>query len=209
MLDTSQLAVFVAASWILILTPGPDMIYVLTRGAAQGKAAGLASAFGVTLGILVHTLLAAFGLTVVLQSSMTVFLFVKYLGAGYLIYLGVKSLRDRSTLELGQDQRALSQRQIFVQGVLSNVLNPKIALFFLAFLPQFVNPAVGSTAVQMVLLGLLFALFGVVFLSVLGYTAGRLGRWLSQNDGLTRSLRWITGSVLVGLGVRLALSERR
>lgn len=207
MFDISQLPLFVAASWVLILTPGPDMIYVTTRGAAQGKAAGLASALGVTLGILIHTVMAAVGLTVILQTSAYAFLAVKFVGATYLIYLGVRAILDRTSFELSISDKRRSNRRIFAQGVLSNVLNPKVALFFLAFLPQFVNPQMGSVTLQMVSLGLLFALFGVMFLTFLGYSAGRIGQWLTGHPGVIGKVRWATGAVLVGLGLRLALSE--
>ena len=135
MFDTTSFALFFVASWALILTPGPDMLYVLTRGIVQGHRAGVISALGVTLGILVHTLAAAFGLAVLLQTSAVAFLVVKYIGALYLIYLGIKALRDTRSFAFHGDRQAVPVRAILWQGVLSNVTNPKIALFFLAFLP--------------------------------------------------------------------------
>jgi threonine/homoserine/homoserine lactone efflux protein len=161
-MDWSNLALFFAASWMLIITPGPDMIYVITRGISQGRKAGMISAVGVTLGILVHTVFAAFGLAIILRTSALAFLAVKFAGAGYLIFLGVKTLIDKSDFKLSRDTPKDGFRKIFVQGILSNVLNPKIALFFLAFLPQFVNPGHGSASIQMVYLGLTFALFRFV-----------------------------------------------
>ncbi len=155
MFDTTSFALFFVASWALILTPGPDMVYVLTRGMAHGRRAGLISALGVTVGILVHTLLAAFGLAVILQTSLVAFLLVKYVGAAYLIYLGVKALKDTGSLVLQTDHPALRVRVLFWQGVLSNVTNPKVALFFLAFLPQFVRREAGLVPLQMLMYGLL------------------------------------------------------
>jgi threonine/homoserine/homoserine lactone efflux protein len=208
MFDVSSLTLFIAASWVLILTPGPDTLYVLTRGIAQGKQAGVISALGVTLGIFVHTLAAAFGLALVLQTSVLAFLIVKYVGALYLLYLGIKALKDRSSLTLASHQpRHL--RVLFGQGVLSNVTNPKVALFFLAFLPQFVHPEHGSVPVQMIVLGLLFAFFGVTYLSVVGYSAGHVGAWIAQHPRALKPLRWATGGVFLGLGLRLAFTERR
>jgi threonine/homoserine/homoserine lactone efflux protein len=208
-MDGSNLALFIAASWILIITPGPDMIYVVTRGISQGKKAGIISAIGITLGILVHTVFAAFGLAIILRTSALAFLAVKFAGAVYLIYLGVKAIKNKSDLKLNNDKAKTGIRTIFIQGILSNVLNPKIALFFLAFLPQFVNPEHGSASVQMALLGLTFALFGIVFLVLLGYFAGRIGSWLSNHQKCTQKIRWFTGSILIALGLRLAFMQRR
>jgi threonine/homoserine/homoserine lactone efflux protein len=208
-MDWSNLALFFAASWMLIITPGPDMIYVITRGISQGRKAGMISAVGVTLGILVHTVFAAFGLAIILRTSALTFLAVKFVGAGYLIFLGVKTLKNKSDFKLSRDKPNDGFRKIFVQGILSNVLNPKIALFFLAFLPQFVNPGHGSASIQMVYLGLTFALFGIVFLVLLGYFSGGIGLWLSKKQTFTEKIRWFTGSVLIALGLRLAFMERR
>lgn len=209
MIDITNFSLFVAASWALIIAPGPDMIYVITRGMAQGRKAGLLSAVGVTLGILVHTVAAALGLAVLLQTSALVFLTVKYLGALYLIYLGYKTLKSKDIFAPLASEQALDPKAIFWQGVLSNVFNPKVALFFLAFLPQFVNPNQGYVGLQMFTLGLLFAAFGVAFLSVLGFFAGGVGSWLSRQPRYSDILRWLTGSIFIGLGLRLALVERR
>ncbi len=209
MVDPTSFVLFLGASWALIITPGPDMLYVITRGIAQGRRAGLHSAFGVTLGIFVHTLLAALGLAALLQASALAFLVIKYIGAVYLIYLGIQSFGNRNNFGNGDHQHLMAPRTIFWQGFISNVTNPKIAIFFLAFLPQFVQPNGGSFFFQMLTLGLLFALFGIAFLSVVGYFAGQIGRWCSNKPKLVNSFRWLTGGVLVGLGVRLALVQRQ
>ena len=208
MLDMTGFGVFFVASWVLILTPGPDMLYVITRGIAHGRLGGVVSALGVTAGILVHTLLAAFGLAVVLQTSVLAFLVVKYVGAAYLIYLGIKALKETGSFVINEDRRSRRVRTLFWQGVVSNVTNPKIALFFLAFLPQFVHGETGNVPFQMVSLGLLFAFFGVLFLTVVGYSAGWIGRWLAQKQHYVSMIRWLTGGVLIGLGVRLAFADR-
>jgi threonine/homoserine/homoserine lactone efflux protein len=205
----TNFSLFVAACWALIIAPGPDMIYVITRGMAQGRKAGFLSAVGVTLGILVHTVSAALGLAVLLQTSALVFLTVKYVGALYLIYLGYKTLKSKGSFAPLPSEQTMNPKAIFWQGVLSNVFNPKVALFFLAFLPQFVNPNQGYIGLQMLTLGILFALFGVVFLSVLGFFAGGIGGWLSRQPRYTEILRWLTGTIFIGLGLRLALVERR
>jgi threonine/homoserine/homoserine lactone efflux protein len=207
--DVENFAIFFAASWILIITPGPDMLYVITRGISQGRKAGVISAIGITLGILVHTIFAAFGLAMILQTSAAAFIAVKYTGAVYLIYLGMKSFRDKSGLVINRDDAQVGIRTVFIQGVLSNILNPKIALFFLAFLPQFVKPEYGSVHFQMVFLGLIFALFGICFLALLGYFSGGIGSWLSRKKILADKIRWFTGSILIALGLRLVFIERK
>jgi threonine/homoserine/homoserine lactone efflux protein len=209
MFDLPNLTLFIAASWLLIITPGPDTLYVFTRAIAQGRQAGIISALGVTLGIFVHTLAAAFGLALVLQTSALAFQIVKYVGALYLIYLGIKTLKDRSSLTLSSEHKPRQLRVLFGEGVLSNVTNPKVALFFLAFLPQFVHPENGYVPVQMIVLGLIFAFFGVIYLSIVGYSAGYISTWIAQHPRSLKPLRWLAGSVFLGLGLRLAFTERR
>ena len=208
MIDMTSFAIFFAASWILIITPGPDMIYVITRGVSQGRKAGMVSAMGVTVGILIHTLFATFGLAMILRTSAVAFLTVKYAGAVYLIYLGIKSLRDKTGFVVIGDKKQIKIRSIFFQGILSNVFNPKIALFFLAFLPQFVNPETGSVSIQMATLGVTFAIFGMAFLVLMGYFSGGIGSWLSRRNFIADKIRWFTGSILIALGLRLALIDR-
>lgn len=209
MIDPTRFGLFILASWALILAPGPDMLYVITRGIAHGPRAGILSAVGVVCGILVHTTTTALGLALLLQASTVAFLIVKFAGAFYLVYLGIKSLRDKSAFELRGQPAMVSSQKLFWQGVLSNVLNPKIAIFFLAFLPQFVDKNGSSVGLQMITLGLTFALFGLCFLVIVGYFAGAIGAWLTRQPQYTNLLRWLTGGVLIGLGVRLAFTEQR
>lgn len=186
------------------------MIYVVTRGVGQGRAAGLVSAWGACSGLVVHTVLAAVGLSALLQSSAAAFVAVKYVGAGYLIYLGIKAFLDRESFSVSQplSPPTLKLKKVFLQGVASNVLNPKIALFFLAFLPQFVAPGSGNAASQMLVLGLVFTVLALLVFNIIAYFAGNLGTWLAKNPAFSSGLRWLTGSVLIGLGLRLALPER-
>ena len=184
------------------------MLYVITRGVTQGRTAGMLSAVGVICGILVHTTVAAFGLTLILQTSAFAFLLVKYLGAIYLIILGVKAWRDKTTFSLQTSASSVSFRRVFWQGVLSNVLNPKIAIFFLAFLPQFVDKAGSHITLQMFILGLTFACFGLCFLLVIGYSSGSIGSWLTSRPRYTHFLQRFAGGILIALGIRLALAER-
>ncbi|MBI3152491.1 MAG: LysE family translocator [Chloroflexi bacterium] len=208
MLEPAKFGLFAAISWALILAPGPDMLYVITRGMAHGRRAGIVSAVGVICGILVHTTAAALGITLIFQTSAFAFLVVKYLGAIYLIYLGFKAWRDKITFSLQTSTSGVSSRILFWQGLLSNVLNPKIAIFFLAFLPQFVDQGNNQVPLQMAILGLTFACFGLCFLAVVGYSAGAIGGWLMRRPYYTQFLQRLAGGILIGLGVQLAFTER-
>ena len=208
MIEPTKFALFVSVSLALIIAPGPDMLYVITRGITQGRRAGILSALGVIGGILVHTAAAAFGLTLILQTSAFAFLLVKYVGAAYLIYLGFKAWLDKSTFSLQTATSVVSSRLLFWQGVLSNVFNPKIAIFFLAFLPQFVNKDSPQAPWQMVSLGLTFAGLGLCFLLLVGYSSGAIGRWIARRPDYTQFLQRVAGSILMGLGIRLAFTEQ-
>lgn len=208
-MNDTNLLLFVTASLALILVPGPDMIYVLTRGLSQGRSAGLVSAAGVSSGALVHTAFAAVGLSAILAQSALAFSVVKYLGAAYLIYLGIRTILDRQALAVPDRAGRARLRVVFRQGVLSNVLNPKVALFFLAFLPQFVDPAGGASALQMLALGAAFALMGLAVLCIMALFSGALGDFLKSRPSFANALRWLSGGVLVALGLRLAVPNAR
>jgi threonine/homoserine/homoserine lactone efflux protein len=203
-----NLVLFLTVSLIVIVAPGPDNILVLTRGISQGRKAAMVSAGGASVGLVCHSLFAAAGLSALLAQSAMAFSVVKYAGAAYLIYLGVKTLLSREGFAVSGGERAMRLRNVFAQGVASNVMNPKIAVFFLAYLPQFADPAAGGMAPQLLLLGLAFALCTWVVFSVLGYFSGTLGDRLIRRPRLADALRWLTGGVFVALGLRLALPER-
>lgn len=209
MIEPAKFTLFITVSWALILAPGPDMLYVITRGMAHGRRAGMLSAVGVICGILVHTTAAAFGLSLIFQTSALAFLIVKYLGAIYLIYLGIKAWKDKNAFHIQTSSSPVSSRRLFWQGVLSNVLNPKIAIFFLAFLPQFVDKGSRQVSLQLLLLGLTFAFLGLGFLLVVGYSAGAIGSWITRRPHYAQFLGRLSGSILMGLGVRLAVTERQ
>lgn len=209
MVGGANLALFVASSIVLIVTPGPDLLYVIARGIAQGRATAVVASLGISLGLLVHTTLAAFGLSVLLSQSVVAFLVVKYAGAAYLLYLGARALLSRSPLLLPEGMSPLRPGVAFRQGFLSNVLNPKAALFVQAFLPQFVVPGEGNTAGQVLLLGLLLIAMGLAFHLLVAAGAGRLGGWLRRQPRVSAWLRWLTGGTFIGLGLRLALPDRR
>ena len=205
----ANIALFVVASMVVIVAPGSDNIYVLTRGVAQGREVALASAWGMCSGLLFHTTLAALGLSAILASSAMAFSVVKYAGAAYLIYLGITALLSKEGFGASAgEEPAAKLRQYFLKGLTMNLLNPKVAVFFLAFLPQFANPGTSGIALRLVVLGLIFALLSVVVFSAIALLSGVLGDRLSSNPRYATALRWLTGCVLVGLGLRLALSGR-
>ncbi|WP_053057831.1 LysE family translocator [Rubrobacter aplysinae] len=203
--EGSSLLFLLGASLALIATPGQDNLYVLTRGVAQGRRAALVSSWGVCAGLLVHTTLAAAGLSAILASSAAAFQVVKYAGAAYLVYLGVKTLFDRESFSVPESGRlAAGLRSIFAQGLLTNVLNPKVALFFLAFLPQFAG---SGGALGFLSLGAAFTLLTLVFTGVIALFSGALGGWFRGRPGPAKALGYVTGGVIVGLGLRLAFAE--
>ena len=204
----STLAVFALASFLLIVVPGPAVLYVVTRSIAQGRRAGLVSMLGIEAGGLVHVAAAAIGLSAVIVSSATAFTAVKLAGAAYLIYLGVRRLvaRDEALPEVAVGAR--SGKRLFAQGVVVNVLNPKTAVFFLAFLPQFVDPARGAVTLQFVVLGLTFVAVAMLSDGAYALVAGTAGDWLRGSERVRRWLSRCSGAVFVGLGVTAALSGR-
>ncbi|MDP8935234.1 MAG: LysE family translocator [Cyanobacteriota bacterium] len=178
MTDTTALAVFMIAALTLNVTPGPNMLYVTTRSLGQGRKAGVVSAIGIGVGNLVHTLAAALGLSALLMSSAIAYSVVKYVGAAYLIYLGVRMiLRNEHNSSLTTLTDA-SLRRIFSQAIATSVLNPKVALFFIAFLPQFANPSQGSVALQIAVLGALFSTTGTIVNTTVALLSGSFGDWL-------------------------------
>jgi threonine/homoserine/homoserine lactone efflux protein len=207
-MDTS-LTLYILASLALILTPGQDMMYVMSRGLAQGRLAGLYSAIGVILGILVHTVLAAFGVGAILAASEGLFLALKLLGAAYLVYLGIRLLLTReATIATRAAGPRFSAASLVWQGVLSNVSNPKIVVFFFAFLPQFVDPKSAHPTADLMFLGVLYAAMGLVVKAGVGLAAGSLSERILRKP---RALVWInrvSGTILIGLGLRLAASPR-
>lgn len=209
MFDLSNLLLFVAAGLALNLTPGPDMLYCATRAASQGRAAGVLSAVGGGVGGLVHTSAAAFGLSALLSYSATAFMIVKYAGVVFLIYVGVMMIRSPQA-KMGSGKVAFVPNwKLFTQGALTTILNPKVAIFFLSFLPQFVDPARGSVTGQFLLLGLIFCTTGTTVNASVGLLFGYFGGWLEGKPLFWKLQRRVSGSILVGLGLFLALPDRR
>jgi threonine/homoserine/homoserine lactone efflux protein len=203
--EAQTLLLFVAASLAFLAIPGPSVFYIVARSVAQGRRAGLASMLGVQAGGLVHVVAAALGVSALIASSAELFAFVKYAGAAYLIYLGIRKLRAPAGEEGGTVTRPASTGRLFLHGVAVNVLNPKTALFFLAFLPQFVDPA-EPVAAQMLLLGLVLVGLGVLSDGTYALLAARAGTRLRASAAARRTLDRVSGGVFVALGLVAALA---
>lgn len=207
MFSLPSLSIFLLAALILLLTPGPAVLYIVARSLDQGRLAGFVSVLSIEVGNFVHVLAATLGLSAILVSSALAFSIVKYLGAAYLIYLGVRRILAREPTHQKTNFQRLSLGRIFRQGVLVAILNPKTALFFFAFLPQFVDPSKSSFTVQLLTLGCLFVLMAIVTDSLYALLAGTLGQWLKGTRSFLRVERYVVGTVYIGLGVMAALGD--
>ena len=200
---------YLLAAIVLNLTPGNDTIFILGRSIASGRKAGAVAALGIATGSVIHTLLAAFGISLIIARSLLLFTVVKYIGAAYLIFIGIRMLLTRVSPELGQSpQAAISFLQIYRDAVLTNVMNPKVALFFIAFLPQFVDPAFHHPAIPLIILGLCFTTTGTPWCLALSWFAAAISLQLRRNKRFGRYLNRICGGILIALGIRIALAKR-
>jgi threonine/homoserine/homoserine lactone efflux protein len=200
-----NLPLFVISSIIIIIAPGPDFIYVTTRGVAEGNKAGIMSAFGISAGLLVHTLFAALGLSTIIQSSRIVYLIIKYIGAGYLFFLGVKMLITKS--KLSDVQPPLKRSGVFKQGLLTNVFNPKAIITFMAFLPQFVDSKIPNPGVHFIYLGIAFSSLALLWFGTIGYFAGLIGDVIKRSKIFQSAIQYVGGTMMILLGLRLALKK--
>jgi threonine/homoserine/homoserine lactone efflux protein len=207
--DSHSLLVFIGAGLLLNATPGPDVLYIVGRSIAQRRVAGLVSALGISTGCLFHVASAALGLSALVLAWPLAFDVVRYAGAAYLVWLGWRAIRSRSSPLHVHRVEAAPLGQVFRQGMLTNVLNPKVALFFLAFLPQFTDPARGSISLQITLLGLIFIANGTVICAIYAIGASWLGEWLKTRYGIAAWLNRAMGGLFIGLGLRLAIGDRR
>lgn len=209
MFGTQNLPLFVVSGILLNLTPGQDTFYIIGRSIAQGRGAGSLSVLGITSGCVVHTLAAAFGLSAILATSASAFLIVKALGAAYLVYLGVTMMLDRSAA--GAPRETMSTREsawaIYRAGFLTNVLNPKVALFFMAFLPQFVDPAADSKIAAFLFLGAVFMCNGTIWCLILAWGASAMSGRFRERPSAGMLVRRAAGALFIGLGFRLAVSK--
>ncbi len=194
---------------MLLLTPGPAVLYIITRSVAQGRRAGLVSVCGIEAGTSVHVAAATLGVSTLLMSSAMVFAIVKYLGAGYLIYLGVRTLRSPAPIHVQAHGAPQRLRRVFGQGVVVATLNPKTALFFAAFLPQFVDPSRGAIAMQMLALGGIFMGLAAISDSLYALVAGTAGDWLQTSRVVVQTARYLPGIMYIGLGITAALADVR
>ena len=207
--DVSTFLVFSLTALVLLVTPGPAVLYIVARSIDQGRVAGVVSVLGIGLGTMFHVLAATLGISALLVSSAPAFNVVKYLGAAYLIYLGIRKLTERDSYAVIFEAEPQPLSRAFSQGVIVNILNPKLALFFFAFLPQFVDPARGPAAWQTFLLGALFVVMGIFSDSAYALLAGTAGSWLKKSRGFLRGQRYFSGGAYLALGVAAAVSGSR
>lgn len=184
------------------------MMFIITRSVSEGTKSGVISSLGIAAGSLFHTMAVAFGLSALLMAVPAAYEIIKYTGAAYLVYLGIRMFLSRQKIETTNNLKPVKMHSVFLQAMVTNIFNPKVALFFLAFLPQFVNPNAAITA-QLIFLGLLFNFNGTIVNIIVALTSGKLGIVLKSRLNNSRIFKWLTASVFVGLGIRLALLERK
>lgn len=208
--EPTTLLLFAGAALALLVVPGPSVIYIVTRGIHQGRAAAIVSVLGVTTATLVHTIFAAAGLSAILASSALAFSIVKYAGSAYLIFLAVRTWFDRSDERLDLPRPVADLRRVYLEGFLVNLLNPKTALFILALLPQFVDPTRGAAGVQILLLGGILAGLGLVSDGTYALASGSIGSWLRRRRSISGIQRRVSAGIYAALGIGTALvGERR
>lgn len=208
-MDLANISMFILASFLLCLAPGPDNIYVLTQGITKSKTAAVVTTLGLTSGLIIHTSAAALGISVIFQTSELAFNIVKYVGAAYLLYIAYQAFKYRNEpLDLSVQNSSNELKKLYVKGFIMNILNPKVSIFFLAFLPQFVNPQMGSIPMQMIILGLIFMALTIIVFSSIGVAANLLSSKLMQKPSIVKYMNILTSLVLVSLGIKLALSQR-
>ncbi|MGH9139639.1 MAG: LysE family translocator [Vicinamibacterales bacterium] len=204
-----NLVIFAVAAFVLIVTPGPNFFYVLTRAATQGRRAGVVAACGLGAGVVVHTTLATLGIAAVVRSSYLAFRAIKYGGSLYLIVLGIKAARNRPAIPENSLAMRDKDSRVLWQSIVASLTNPKTILFFLSFLPQFVSGPASSASRQMLTLGGIYTLLTMLVYSVLACLAGSATRWLRQSRARANRLRWLAASSFIGLGVWAALPDRQ
>jgi len=202
-----EIGLFVVTSTLLALAPGPDIVYVLTRAVSQGRKAGIAAALGFASGCVFHTVLAAVGIAALIRSSALAFDLVRYAGAAYLVWIGIQALRHRSAFSIEGASGARALATIYRQSVVGNMLNPKVTLFFLAFLPQFVKAEAGNVGFQMALLGVVFMGVTVVVFGAVAIFAAMIGDWIRRKPAIGERLNLFAGLTFIALGIRVALPD--
>lgn len=208
MIAPDVLLLFVTASLALALAPGPDNIFVLTQSALYGRISGLIVTLGLCTGVMVHVLLVAFGVAAIFQTSAIAFTVLKFAGAGYLLYLAWRAFGAQGADITGQNEGMLSRRRLFGRGVILNVTNPKVAIFFLAFLPQFADPARGPVTPQILAFGAVFMICAMVVFFTIAWAAGFLGQWLGRKPRAQIWINRVAGGIFTALAVRLITAQR-
>lgn len=207
-MTASTLIYFLGASMALTIAPGPDNTFIVAQGISRGRKAAVVTALGMCSGVSVHTTAAALGISALLYSSAAAFTILKYAGAAYLLFLAYKALKEQQVLLPQGTADGQSPWVMFRRGFIMNVVNPKVALFFLAFLPQFVSPGEESAALQMLLLGLLFMAQAVVLFGAIGWPSGSVGNLILRRPRMARWFGRLSAGIFASLGIRLALAER-
>ena len=208
MIDQATLIVYVGIVLGVVVIPGPAMLLTIARATSSGTKVGVATGAGIAVGDVVHTAMAIVGISAVIAASAVLFSLIKYLGAAYLIYLGIRALVDKSTLDFAAKTPPLTAGRAFRQAIVTELLNPKTALFFLAFLPQFIKPENGNVFMQLTILGLIYVVLGLMETVAVAIGAGGLGRFLRRNPMIARWQGKVVGGIYCALGIRLALQER-
>ena len=204
MFSLTTIGLFAFASFLLAISPGPDIVYIATQSIAQGRNTGLVSALGINAGVLVHTLVDALGISALIAASAVAFNIVKYAGAAYLIYIGVQTVLNKAGMLQIKAKGRANLSEVFYQGLLVNLLNPKVILFFLAFLPQFVDSSQGRITLQLLILGALLVIVKLPVDISIGLASGQFGAWLRERRGVEQATKWVTGSIYIALGVTTA-----
>jgi threonine/homoserine/homoserine lactone efflux protein len=208
MLSIETFSAFFLASTLLAIAPGPDNVFVLTQSALHGKLSGLVVVFGLCTGLLVHTAAVAFGVAVIFQASTLAFTLLKIIGAGYLVYLAWQIIRATPEQIRMQSDQQKSLGTLYRRGIIMNVTNPKVSIFFLAFLPQFADPVRGPISLQMVALGGIFITATILVFGAIALIGGALGEWLNRSERAQRIMNWTAGTIFVGLALKLVTAER-
>lgn len=207
MLTASQLVAFLVAALLITVSPGPDNLMVLGIGASRGRRQGMAFGLGCALGCLSHTALAVVGVSALIAASPVAFTALKWIGGAYLVWLGIQAVRSAGGVQVGKASVDTSLTRLFFKGVFANAVNPKIVLFFLSFLPQFVVPSQGHVEWQLALLGIVFTAQGALLFGLLGYFAGSIGQWLVRTPRAAMWLDRVAGTIFIGLGIRLVTAR--
>ena len=208
MLELQTIVMFVTASTLLALAPGPDILFVLTQSMSKGSRSGIVIASGLCSGLIFHTTAAALGVAVIFQTSTLAFSILKFVGAAYLLYLAFMAFKDASKSKLESSKSQLSLASLYKRGILMNITNPKVSIFFLAFLPQFTNPEVGNVTGQIFTLGALFMLSAFVVFTLISLLAGRVGAWFSKTKNGEKILNRVSGTIFAALAIKLAFASK-